>query len=260
MSPMSDARRLAPRAPLPLLMVGHGTRDPQGLEVVEALAAQVRAARPGLPVEVAYVDVARPTLAEALARRRGELVLVPLLLGAGYHVKVDIPRGLAAAPQVSARVTPALGPDPLLAEALAERLAEALAGTGGGVRPRRLVLAAAGSSDPAANADAARVARMLGARTGAEVSAAYVCCGRPTVDEAVRRLRAYGEGPVAVASYLLAPGHFARQVDRLAGATGRTVTSAPLGAHAAVARLVLRRYDEATSVPGSATRMVRRTA
>lgn len=221
---------------VPLLTVAHGTRDPDGLAAVEALLDRVRAHRPELSVQVAYVDVARPSLPEVLARLCGDVVLVPLLLGAGYHVKVDIPRALAAAPQVRARVAAALGPDPLLAEALAGRLAEA------GVGPdHRVVLAAAGSSDPAANADAAAVARMLTARTGATVASGYVCGGSPTVAEAVRALRAAGPAPVAVASYLLAPGFFARQV----AAAGASVTTSPLGAHDAVARLVLRRYAEA---------------
>jgi sirohydrochlorin ferrochelatase len=224
----------------PLLMVAHGTRDPAGLAAVEALRDVVRTRRPGLTADVGYVDVARPTLSEALAGLSGEIVLVPLLLGAGYHVKVDIPRELAAAPWVQARVTPALGPDPLLAEALAERLVEA--GVRGG---HSVVLAAAGSSDPGSNADAAVVARMLTRRTGTVVAPGYVCGGTPTVGEAVGALVGEGRAPVAVASYLLAPGHFAREVAAVGGAAGGAVTTAPLGAHDAVARLVLRRYDEA---------------
>jgi sirohydrochlorin ferrochelatase len=227
-------------ARLPLLMVAHGTRDPAGIEVLEALLDRVREYRPELTAEVAYVDVARPSLADVLARMAGELVLVPLLLGAGYHVKVDIPRALAGAPQVRAHVAPALGPDPLLAEALAERLAEAGVGHG-----HRVVLAAAGSSDPGANADAAAVARMLGQRTGAPVAPGYVCGGRPTVREAIGALLEREQAPVAVASYLLAPGHFARQVAAAGRSVDGAITSSPLGAHDAVARLVLHRYDEA---------------
>jgi sirohydrochlorin ferrochelatase len=235
------------RRAAPLLMVAHGTRDRAGTAVVEALADRVRTRRRGLAVQVAYVDVAEPSLASALSRLTGEIVLVPLLLGAGYHVKVDIPRALAAAPQVRAVVARTLGPDPLLAEALAERLAEAGAGRG-----HQLVLAAAGSSDPGANADAAAVARMLNRRTGAAVTPAYVCGGTPTVPEAVDALLGRGRAPVAVASYLLAPGHFARRVSTEVAAAGGAVTSSPLGDHDAVSRLVLRRYDEArAAVPGT---------
>ncbi|MHA7961942.1 sirohydrochlorin chelatase, partial [Streptomyces sp. L500] len=64
--------------------------------------------------------------------------------------------------------------------------------------------------------------------------------------EAVAALRRRGlPGPVAVAPYLLAPGDFAR---RAGSGRGADAVAAPLGAHPAVARLVLRRYDEAAAV------------
>ncbi|MBD0672913.1 sirohydrochlorin chelatase, partial [Streptomyces sp. CBMA156] len=63
----------------------------------------------------------------------------------------------------------------------------------------------------------------------------------PTPHQAVAALRAAGHPEVALAGYLLSPGFFARR----AATTAARWTSAPLGAHPAVARLVLRRYDEA---------------
>jgi sirohydrochlorin ferrochelatase len=62
---------------------------------------------------------------------------------------------------------------------------------------------------------------------------------RPTVPDVVARLRATGERHVVVATYLLAPGRFAREV----AGCGADAVSRPLGAHDAVARLILRRYD-----------------
>src|SRR5262249_24543227 len=140
--PMTERAPLTERPPAPpLVAVAHGTRVRAGESVVSELLERVRALLPGTQVAAAYVDVGRPSLAEALAQLRGDVVIVPLLLGAGYHVRVDIPRALAAAPWVRARVAESLGPDPLLAEVLADRLAEA------GARPGdEVVLAAAGSS------------------------------------------------------------------------------------------------------------------
>ncbi|GGO83894.1 sirohydrochlorin chelatase [Wenjunlia tyrosinilytica] len=236
------ARTAAP----PLLAVAHGTRDADGMAEIGALLERVRGLRPGLRVELGCVDVAQPSLARTLATLRGEVVVVPLLLGTGYHVRVDIPEALAAAPQVRARVTSALGPDPLLATALAQRLAQARPGRG----TSAVVLASAGSTDPAANAEAAVMAELLTARLGRPVVASYLCGGSPAPAEAVAALRAEGHDEVAVARYLLAPGYFAR----LAASAGGCVTSAPLGAHEAVARLVLRRYDEAARA-GSLSRV-----
>jgi sirohydrochlorin ferrochelatase len=231
-------------APLPrptLLAVAHGTRDVEGVAVTEALIDRVRALRPGLRVERCFLDLVAPSLPEALARLRGEVVLVPLLLGAGYHVRVDIPEALAAAPHLNARVTAALGPHPLLADALTDRLNEAGWRTGDGP----VVLAAAGSTDPAANADAAAMATLLRAHHPGrhDVVPAYLCAAGPTPAEAVAALRAAGHSRVAVAPYLMGPGFFARR----AADSGGSLTAAPLGTHTSLARLVALRYDEAVT-------------
>ena len=100
------------------------------------------------------------------------------------------------------------------------------------------MLAAAGSSDPQAAAQVRAQADLLAAELGVPVVVAYAAAGRPTVAEAVADLRATAGGPVAVATYLLAPGQF---YDRLRDSAADWVT-APLGAHPAVAALVIDRY------------------
>ncbi|MFJ7248145.1 sirohydrochlorin chelatase [Kitasatospora sp. NPDC098652] len=230
-----------------LLAVGHGSRDRAAAASTRALLRRVRSLRPELTVHCCFLDLARPSLAEALSRLRGtETVLVPLLLGTGYHVRVDLPEALAAARLPRTRLAPALGPHPLLAEALADRLAEAGAPPGAPV-----VLAGAGSSDPAALADTERMARLLAGRLGRPVTPAHLSAAAPTPQQAVAALRAAGHPGVALAGYLLSPGFFARR----AATTAAAWTTAPLGTHPAVARLVLHRYDEAraaTALPRAA--------
>ncbi|MFI5976164.1 sirohydrochlorin chelatase [Streptomyces sp. NPDC051452] len=227
--------------------MAHGTRDPEGVAVVEALVDRVRALRPDLRVERCFLDLLAPSLTEALARLRGEVILVPLLLGAGYHVRVDIPEALASALHLRARVAGALGPHPLLADALNDRLAEAGWGTDDGP----VVLASAGSTDPDANADAAAMASLLRVRLASrhDVLPAYLCAAGPSPAEAVAALRAEGHSRIAVAPYLMGPGFFARR----AAHAGGCLTSAPLGTHASLARLVALRYDEALGGVPSAT-------
>ncbi|NVK77598.1 sirohydrochlorin chelatase [Streptomyces morookaense] len=220
---------------MPLLAVVHGTRDPQGTATTAELLRQVARLRPEVPVRMASVDTVR----EALTDLGGDVVLVPLLLGAGYHVRTDIPRAVAAAPRARVRVGPPLGPHPLLAVALEDRLAEAGASCGDA---SAVVLAAAGSTDPAANAAARATARLLSARLGRPVMAAFLHGGAtaaPSPAAAVASLRKAGHADVAVARYLLAPGWFARRAEDAGGCA----TSAPLGAHEAVAQLVWERYD-----------------
>ncbi|MFD6922659.1 sirohydrochlorin chelatase [Streptomyces sp. NPDC059944] len=230
-----------------LLAVAHGTRDAAGVAVTEALVDRVRALRPDLRVERCFLDLVTPSLPEALARLRGDVVLVPLLLGAGYHVRVDIPEALASAPHLRARVAGALGPHPLLADALTDRLADA--GWRAGDGP--VVLAAAGSTDPDANTDAAAMAALLRLRHPSlhDVVPAYLCAAGPTPAEAVTALRSEGHTRIAVAPYLMSPGFFARR----AAHAGGNLTSAPLGTHTSLAHLVALRYDEALKHTPSAS-------
>jgi sirohydrochlorin ferrochelatase len=214
-----------------LLLVAHGTRDPAGAVVTEAVAARVRAAL-GVRVEPCYVDVRRPTPAEALAALPGPCVAVPMFLAAGYHVRVDVPEQIAATGRTDVVVAEAFGPDPLLVAAAAERLRAA------GLRgDDAVVLAVAGSSDPLAQADGALAARRLGRVLRRPVTLATIATGGPRVTDAVAGLRAGGAGRVAIASWLLAPGLFQRAID----GCGADVVAAPIADHPAVTDLVAAR-------------------
>ncbi|MGP3999480.1 sirohydrochlorin chelatase [Streptomyces sp. 8N706] len=241
----------AGQRPPTLVAVAHGSRDPRALRTVNALLDRVRAMRPELPVRLGHIELNAPLLSDTLAALRGDAVLVPLLLSRGYHVKQDIPDALSAAPHLRARVAAPLGPHPLLAEALHARLVEAGRRTAGTAEEGRggVVLAAAGSRDPDSAADTSRTAELLSARLGGvPVLPAYASAAAPTVPEAVAALRARGHHRIAVASYFAAPGRFATQ----SAAAAPGVAAAPLGAHPALARLVLHRYDEALAAPGTA--------
>ncbi|UUN26774.1 sirohydrochlorin chelatase [Streptomyces sp. FIT100] len=252
---------LAP-APAPgpaLVAVAHGSRDPRALRTVHRLLDRVRELRPGLDVRLGHIELDEPLLPDALAALGDrEAVLVPLLLGRGYHVKRDIPGAVAAAPRPDARIAPPLGPHPLLVEALYARLAEAgWRDTDDGSRSAGVVLAAAGSRDPESAADARRTAVMLSERLGGvPVVPAYASGVSPTVPEALRALAARGRHRIAVASYFTAPGRFASA----AAAAAPWAAAAPLGAHPAMARLVLQRYDEAAGTPSGANRRLLVTA
>jgi sirohydrochlorin ferrochelatase len=230
----------------PLVAVAHGSRDPRAAATVEDLLDLVRR-RSGLRVVTSYLDHAPPSPAQALGalagEEAGEAVVLPLLLTAAYHSKTDIPGVLAEAraahPRLRLRYGATLGPHPLLTAALERRLAEA------GVTPdpdTALVLAAAGSSDPAANATISRMARRW--RGWRRVVPAYASAARPTPAEAVDALRAAGAPRVAVASYFLAPGYFADKVRDESLAAGAVAVSAALGAAPELAEIITQRYTE----------------
>nr|WP_243766720.1 CbiX/SirB N-terminal domain-containing protein [Streptomyces sp. GC420] len=258
-----------------LVAVAHGSRDPAALRTVTALLDLVRELRPGLDVRLGHIELEQPLLTGTLASlasaaasapaastpsapsgSRRSAVLVPLLLGSGYHVKQDIPQAAAGFPELAIRVAEPLGPHPLLVETLYARLVEA-GWTADDTRGSGVVLAAAGSRDPESTAAARRTAALLGERLGGvPVLPAYASAATPTVPAAVRTLTARGRRRVAIASYFTAPGRFASQT----AAAGSWIAAAPLGAHPAMARLLLHRYDQARAVPLTAARSQLATA
>lgn len=217
----SSTRQVRKRGPV-LLLVAHGSRDARFAVTVEAIADGVRRLAPDVEVRVGYLDHGPPHVADVAAP---DAIAVPLLLSAGYHVRVDLP---AQAPDVV--VTDAVGPDPRLAEALADRLVEA-----GYDGHSPVTLAAAGSAEERGRRDVETAATHLAERLGIEVAVAYVAAGEPRLADS---------RPRVVAPYLLAPGRFADQV----AACRAEVIAAPIGDHPAVAAIVLDRYRSSIAI------------
>jgi NAD(P)H-dependent nitrite reductase small subunit len=204
-----------------LIAASHGTSDLAGQRSVTALVNAVRDMRAELEVVDAYVDVHGPDVPTSIdaIHPEQEITIVPLLLSAGHHVKVDLANAAAEDTVRTVSVTAALGPDARLAEVLARRLREA------GLRSDdRVVLAAAGSTDAAAVADCHVMGHLLAALLHRPVAVSFLSAAEPHVADAVSSMRTSGPGRVVVASYLLAPGYFAS----LAAAAGGDVTSQPL--------------------------------
>lgn len=224
-----------------MLLIAHGSRDPRHAATVQALADRVQSFRPTLEIATAYLDHCAPRIPQVLGRL-GSAIAVPLLLNRAYHAKHDIP----AAVGTTIPVADVLGPSPLLLDALDRRLAEAgLAVHSPTARARTgIVLAAAGSTDPAADAATRSLAATWQRTRGwAAVEVAYASATLPRVPDAITALRARGIRRIAVAPYLLAPGLLP---DRIAtAAADADLLAAPLGAAPELAQLLLQRYDEA---------------
>lgn len=229
-----------------LAAISHGTSSPDGQLAVAALVAAVAAARPRLTTRAGFVDVQHPDVAETLAALAPvePVVIVPLLLSAGYHVHVDLAREIASAGR-RAVLADALGPDRRLVACLIDRL-DAL-----GLHPSdRIVLACAGSSDAAAVNDCHETARMLAEALGRPVRAGFISAVGPSLADAVAAERAVASrSRVVVSTYLLAPGHFAD----IAAATAADAATAPLllpgeAPLQGLIELVLERFAEASKV------------
>ena len=226
-------------APRPLVLVAHGTRRSGAVPLLERTAERVGELLPGTEVRHGWVEFQRPSAAEALAGD-ADPVVVPFFLGGGYHVEHDLPRLMSE--HGSGTITAHLGPEPIVVEAAAQRLLEALAREGADLTELDgVVLAAAGSRRRGPVAEAETAARELARLLGVPVRPAYLSAARPGVREAIRRWRAGGVRSIAVAAYLLAEGRFSRALH----SADADVVSAPLGDHPAIAELVARRYRAA---------------
>ena len=218
-----------------LLAVSHGTSDAEGARTIAALVDEVQRALPDVPVRAAFVDVQEPDAADLVPEIEGPVVIVPLLLSSGFHVHHDL-HGIAAK-RADAVVADPMGPDPLLADVLADRLAA----VDGEERP--VVLAVAGSRDPRSLTDAEGMATLLRARLGRDVHLAYLAARQPDLPTAL------AEHPDAVVSiYLLARGFFFDLAVRQA--PGRTLTLPLLDGGPvpqALVDLVVARYRDAAA-------------
>ncbi len=230
-----------------LVVIAHGSRDPRHAATVHALVRRVRSLRPGLRVETGFLDFNAPSaqgVLESLAADGvRDVVALPLLLTRAFHAKADIPAVLRDAPvRLRIRYAEVLGPSPLLLSALERRLYEA------GLTPADksstgVVLASAGSTDPEAIAVIADIAREWRHTGWCAVRPAFASASLPRTEDAVRELRELGCERVAVAPYVLAPGFLPDRIAR--GAAQADVLAGVLGSAPEVARLVLRRYDDA---------------
>jgi sirohydrochlorin ferrochelatase len=199
-----------------ILIVGHGSRDPDGVAEFLHLAAAFAARRPGLPVAVSFLEFARPTIQEGVdqlvAAGADTVVVLPGVLTAAGHAKNDMASEVRTArrryPHVALHMGGALELDPDLLRLCRQRYLEA-------IRDRApadpaetlLLLVGRGSSDPDANANIAKVARFLqeGYPT-AWAAVAYSGVARPSVEEALAVCARSGFRRIVVQPYFLFTG------------------------------------------------------
>ncbi|RVW04855.1 sirohydrochlorin chelatase [Rhodococcus spongiicola] len=237
-------------ATVPLVAVAHGSRDPRSARVVTAAVAAIRSRHPELDVRACFLDLTAPSVDQVLdavaAEGHSTAIVVPLLLGSAYHARVDLPGLLATArarhPQLTVIRSDVLGHDPRLVAAVRERIVAA--GVATDDSEIGVVLAAVGSSDPAANDRTRALADVLGEGTGwAGVETCFVTSSEPTVAQAITRLRSRGARRIVIAPWFLAPG---RLTDRLGRAALEVAPDAvfadTIGAHPSVAEVALDRY------------------
>ena len=119
-------------SPVGIVLFAHGARDPAWAQPFEAIAQAMRAQShrqsPAVHIELAYLEFMSPNLAQAtdtlLALACTRIVVVPVFLGAGGHVRRDLPAAMedlqTRHPHVQWHLAPAIGEAPRVIAAIAD--------------------------------------------------------------------------------------------------------------------------------------------
>lgn len=205
-----------------VLLVFHGARDEDGMAEFYAFLQLVRSAwRPTL-VQPAFLEFVEPSIldaaAEMVAQGVEEVLVLPLFLVPASHLKTDVPAAIQHLrlqyPHVTFRYGRHLGITPLLTQILDERLREVEQEGGSLDRSQTAVLLVGrGSSDPDANSDVAKVARLFWeGRNFATVEIAFAGLTLPTVESALARCVRLGCRAVVVLPYFLFTGILVKRI------------------------------------------------
>jgi sirohydrochlorin cobaltochelatase len=204
-----------------VMICGHGSRDVGAVEEFNGLVTAIRGRLPEWPVESGFLEFAKPVIREGLDRLRdagvARVFAVPGMLFAAGHVKNDVPSVLnqyAHEHGLEIGFGRDLGIDPKLLAAAASRIEAALEDRGDIPRENTLLaVIGRGTSDPDANGNVAKVARMLAEGMGFpwhEVGYSGVC--HPRVDAALERATRLGFRRIVVFPYFLFTGVLVRRI------------------------------------------------
>ncbi|WP_302081820.1 CbiX/SirB N-terminal domain-containing protein [Salinibaculum rarum] len=198
-----------------VLLVGHGSRREKSNEQVRTLAADLEG-RLGIPVDAGFLELAEPSIPDAITGLAGtvsQITVVQLSLFAASHVKTDVPLAVQQARAEYDDLTlnngAHLGVHPAIVDLLDDRAAavEAELGVDRETDDVAVVLCARGSSDPDANGDAHKLARLLyEGRAFSRVETTFIGVTEPTLEETLHALAKQRPDAVVVLPYMLGDG------------------------------------------------------
>ncbi|MGH7137715.1 MAG: sirohydrochlorin chelatase [Pirellulales bacterium] len=242
-----------------VLIVGHGSRDATANEEFEQLVARYQARRPEIELRHGYIELAQPSLPNALAGIPGgctDVTILPLFLFVAGHVKNDIPMALTGIrrqrPEICFTAARALGVHPALAELAIERAGEVADLEKAEAARTAVIVVGRGSSDPDANGDFCKVARLIGeARPFTWVVPSFIGITRPRFEETLEFVARARPERLLVIPYLLFGGRLLSQLrEQVLGFRARypwiKMAVAPqLGVHERLMAVLDERFAEA---------------
>jgi precorrin-8X/cobalt-precorrin-8 methylmutase len=245
-----------------IVIAGHGSRDTDGLREFEALVQLVRERAPQHAVRHGYLEFASPTIDQAveavLATGVRQVAVAPGVLLGARHAKNDMPSELLALarehPNSDFHFGAPLGLHPQLLQLAQERIVAAESASPHTVRRDEtcLVVVGRGTTDPDANGEIAKLARML--EEGLGFGAAFVCysgTAKPLVDDGLRSAARLGFKRMVVLPYFLFDGVLVKRIYAAADALQErepgleVIRAGYLGVHPLLADVLIDRAREA---------------
>lgn len=217
-----------------IMICGHGSRSQAAVDEFAQLSERLRDRFPDVPVDYGYLEFATPIIRDGLdaLRAKGvkQVLAVPGMLFAAGHAKNDIPSVLntyAAQNGLEIAYGRELAVDLKMLQAAGDRVEEALQAAGSDV-PRHetlLVVVGRGASDPDANSNVSKVARMLWEGMGfGWCEVAYSGVTFPLVEPALEHAVKLGYRRIVVFPYFLFTGIL---VDRIYSYTDQVAERHP---------------------------------
>lgn len=245
-----------------IVIAGHGSRDADAVREFEALVELVRARAPQQVVTHGYLEFSSPTISEAVANNLAQgsksVSVVPGVLLAARHAKNDMPAEMLALardyPTVDFHFGAPLNLHPQLLQLAQERIVAAESTSDRTVRrdDTCLVLVGRGTTDPDANGEVSKLARML--EEGMGFGGVYVCysgTAKPLVADGLRAAAMLGFSRLIVLPFFLFDGVLVKRIYAAADDVQQrepgieVLKAGYLGVHDHVADVMLERAREA---------------
>ncbi|NEQ44719.1 MAG: sirohydrochlorin chelatase [Leptolyngbya sp. SIOISBB] len=213
----------------PLLLIGHGSRDAQGRQNVLDFATAYQALDPSRPVIPCFLELTEPTIQDGVDRcvEAGytDISALPVLLFAARHNKFDVTNELDRArqrhPQVTFHYGRHFGIAPEILELWRDRLTQLDTPAYNPHHIERqdtvLLFVGRGASDPDANGDVYKLARMVWEGSGYDtVETCFIGITHPRLEEGFRRARLYQPKRIIVLPYFLFTGVLMKKIQDIA--------------------------------------------
>lgn len=207
-----------------IVLMGHGSADPEGAAEFATLREAVAAIRPGWTVEAGCLEFPNAVVPDiqtafdrAIAGDARRILAAPILLFPAGHARQDMPSELATArrryPSTEIVEVPYLGFHETLLDLVNERVRATLPATQAGPVRTAVLLVGRGSTHAVANAALFTTARLLWeSGTWDQVEAAFVSLTPPAVAGGIDRCIAGGAERIVVVPYFLNTGVLVKRI------------------------------------------------